>query len=218
MRLVLLGPPGAGKGTQATVLSQKFNMPHVSTGDMLREAVNQGLELGRQAKEYMVKGELVPDELVVQIVKQRLSKPDVESGFILDGFPRTQHQAQELDQVLSELSKPLDIVIYFETSAQTCVERLSGRRVCKACGKIYHLVNMPSKKEGVCDKCAGALFQREDDKEETVLKRLKVYEQETKSLIDYYAAKNKLEKVPGDYNVKELFDFLRRLFGEKKLA
>jgi len=218
VRLVLLGPPGAGKGTQAKVLSQKLSIPHVSTGDMLREAVSQDLELGRQAKEYMVKGELVPDELVIQIVKQRFSKPDVNKGFILDGFPRTQLQAQELDAVLTELSQPLDMVVYFETSAQTCVERLSGRRVCEGCGKNYHLVNMPTKTEGICDECGKKLFQRQDDKEETVLRRLKVYEQETKSLIDYYTAKSALEKVPGDYNVGELFEFLMQLFNAKKLA
>jgi len=218
MRLVLLGPPGAGKGTQATVLSKELTIPHVSTGDMLRDAVSKDLDLGRQAKSYMVKGELVPDELVIQIVKERLAAPDTEGGFILDGFPRTQHQAEELDKALDELTRPLDTVLYFETSGQTCVERLSGRRVCDSCGKNYHTVNMPSKVEGKCDLCDGKLFQREDDKEETVLRRLKVYEEQTKALIDYYINKGKLQKVPGDLNVKELFEFLMQLFKDKKLS
>jgi len=212
-----LGPPGAGKGTQAGVLSKKLEIPHISTGDMLRDAVSQGSKVGKQAKSYMVKGELVPDEVVIQIVKEKLSKPGTESGFILDGFPRTQPQAEALDIALAELSKPLDLVVYFKTSGQTSVQRLSGRRVCTQCGKNYHLVNIVPKVEGICDKCGIELIQREDDKEGTVLNRLKVYQEQTKGLIQYYKDKEVLKEVPGDFNVNQLFDFLMKLFADENL-
>ena len=218
MKLVLLGPPGAGKGTQGIVLSRESNIPHISTGDMLRDSVRSATPLGLKAKAFMDKGELVPDEVVTGIVAQRLKGQDTKSGFILDGFPRTLKQAQDLDRELEAIGYNLEMVIYFETSSRVSVERLSGRRVCKNCGYNYHVKNIPPKKEGVCDKCAGPLFQRPDDKEETVLRRLSVYEAETKPLIDYYTKKGILKKVSGDLNVDSLFKVLSKAFARAKLA
>lgn len=212
MRLILLGPPGAGKGTQAKVLTSKFGIPHISTGDMLREAVSSTTPVGLKAKSYMDKGELVPDEVVIEIVKLRLQKPDIKNGFILDGFPRTLVQAKNLDATLQKMGQDIDLVIYFETSAEVSIRRLSGRRVCRLCSANYHTVNMPPKKQGVCDKCGGDLFQRDDDKEETVRNRLTVYEQKTKNLLDYYKNKSKLRTVSGDKEVDEVFQQLVKIF------
>jgi len=218
VRLVLLGPPGAGKGTQSVVLSREYRIPHISTGDILREAVKAGLPLGVKAKAFMDKGELVPDEVVTGIVVERLKKPDAQSGYILDGFPRTLKQAQDLDGALKEMSSGIDMVIYFETSPEVAVERLSGRRVCKNCGFNYHVKNIPPKREGICDKCGGALFQRPDDNEETVRNRLKVYEGQTKPLVDYYRNKGILKKVSGDLGADGLSKILSKLFADAKLA
>lgn len=219
MRLILLGPPGAGKGTQSVVLSREFKIPHISTGDILREAVKEALPLGLKAKSYMDKGELVPDEVVTGIVVERLKRPDTKSGFILDGFPRTLKQAGDLDAALSgSASKGVDMVIYFDTSEPVAIERLTGRRVCSGCGFNYHVKNIPPKKEGQCDKCGGRLFQRPDDSEETVKKRLAVYEAQTKPLIEYYAKKGILKKVSGDLDVEELFKHLSRMFVSAKLV
>ena len=215
MRLVLLGPPGAGKGTQAQVLSKDLNIPHISTGDMLREALKAASPLGLKAKAYMEKGALVPDELVIALVKERLSKSDAKKGFILDGFPRTPEQAKSLDESLRELKMPLDVVLYFKTSLAVIIMRLSGRRVCSQCGKNYHQVNFKPKTEGVCDVCGSKLIQRPDDKEETIEKRLKVYEDQTAPLIDYYKRKNILSEVSGDLDVKELNAELLKLFKKK---
>lgn len=212
MRLIFLGPPGAGKGTQAKVVSERFNIPHISTGDILREAVRTNSPVGWQAKSYMEKGELVPDEIVTKIVVERLKMPDTSNGFILDGFPRTKQQAVSLDEELKKIKKALDYVIYFKTSPQMSIARLSGRRVCRSCGANYHLVNIKPKKEGVCDLCGGELYQREDDKEKTVENRLKVYQLQTRDLIDYYKSKGILETVSGDLNVEEVFDELSKFF------
>jgi adenylate kinase len=212
MRLILLGPPGAGKGTQAAVLSKQFNIPAISTGDILREAVKSGSPIGLRAKSYMDKGDLVPDKVVAGIVADRINQPDTEKGFMLDGFPRTINQAHALERELDKTGIDLDIVLYFETSEKVCVERLSGRRVCRDCGAVYHLKNMPPKIEGICDKCSGALYQREDDKEETVRKRLKVYENNTAPLIDYYAKKGLLKKISGDSEVNEANREITELF------
>jgi adenylate kinase len=217
VRLVLLGPPGAGKGTQAQVLSKDLRIPHISTGDMLREALRQSSPLGLQAKEYMEKGKLVPDSLVIALVKERLSKPDARNGFILDGFPRTPEQAESLDRTLEGLGIPLDLVLYFETSLPVIIRRLSGRRVCGQCGKNFHLVNFKPKTEGLCDACGGGLVQRPDDREETIEKRLKVYEQETTPLIDYYKKKKNLVRVSGDLEVRPLNVQLMELFKDKGL-
>lgn len=215
MRLVLLGPPGAGKGTQAQVLSKDLNIPHISTGDMLREALKAASPLGLEAKVYMEKGALVPDELVIALVKERLSKSDARKGFILDGFPRTPEQAKSLDESLKELKMPLDVVLYFKTSLAVIIRRLSGRRVCGQCGKNYHQVNFRPKAEGVCDVCGSKLVQRPDDREGTIERRLKVYEGQTAPLIDYYKRKNILSEISGDLDVQELNTELLKLFKKK---
>ncbi len=218
MRLILLGPPGAGKGTQSVELSMRYNAPHISTGDILRESVKALKPLGLKAKSYMDKGELVPDEVAIGIVAERLKDPDTKNGFILDGFPRTVKQAIGLDESLANIRSGIDMVIYFQTSDKVAIERLTGRRVCKSCGFNYHVKNMPPSKEGVCDKCGGALYQRPDDNEATVLNRLKVYEEQTKPLIDYYAKSGTLRTVSGDMGVKDLFKVLSKIFVEAKLA
>ena len=218
MKLILLGPPGAGKGTQSVELSRKYNAPHISTGDILRESVKAGLPLGLKAKSYMDKGELVPDEVVIGIVAERLKNPDTKKGFILDGFPRTVKQAIGLDGALKNIRSGIDMVIYFQTSDKVAIERLTGRRVCKNCGVNYHVKNMPPKKEGVCDKCGSALYQRPDDNEATVLNRLKVYEEQTKPLVDHYAKSGVLKKVSGDLGVSDLAKVLSEIFVEAKIA
>jgi len=212
MNLVLLGPPGAGKGTQAKVLSKEFRMLHISTGDMLRDAVKNETEVGKVAKGYMDRGELVPDNVVIDIVKERISKDDVKNGFMLDGFPRTDEQAVKLDEALTGAGKKLDLVLYFKTSEEISVSRLSGRRVCPACGAIFHVKNMPPKKDGLCDRCGAKLIQRDDDKEDTIRRRLVVYENDTKSLIKYYTDKGILTEVSGDLDVARLFDKIKVFF------
>jgi adenylate kinase len=218
MNLVLLGPPGAGKGTQAKVLSQNLSIPHISTGDMLRDAVSRGTLLGNEAKGYMAKGELVPDKLVIAIVKETLTAGGAERGFILDGFPRTLEQATMLDATLKGAGKKLDMVLYFKTSLEISVSRLSGRRVCRTCGANFHIKNIPPRKEGVCDYCGGELYQRKDDEAETVRKRWSVYDEETEPLIAYYKNKGVLREVSGDLDVKQLNEILMVLFQKEKLA
>lgn len=218
MRLVLLGPPGAGKGTQAEVLSKEYKIPHISTGDMLRDAVKKQTPVGLKANAYMVKGELVPDEIVIEIVSNRLAKPDARGGFILDGFPRTKRQAESLDKAIERTGMPIDVSVYFDTSDAVIIKRLSGRRICKSCGANFHVTNIPPKKEGVCDLCGWALIQREDDKEATVKNRLEVYKKETSELIDYYKNKNILRTVSGDLDVKELFGVLSKLLKREALV
>ena len=176
MRAVLLGPPGAGKGTQAVKLVEKYNVPQISTGDIFRKNIKEGTELGKKAQEYMNSGQLVPDELVVDLVKDRLMQEDCANGYLLDGFPRTIFQAQELDKFLAENGQKLDAVINFEVGYETLMERLTGRRICKKCGAGYHIKNIPPKVEGICDKCGGELEQRKDDTRETAENRIAVYE------------------------------------------
>ena len=216
MRLVLLGPPGAGKGTLAQVLSKDLNAPHVSTGDMLRQALRDRTPLGLRAKSFMDKGELVPDEVVIALVKERLSKEDAKKGFVLDGFPRTPEQAKSLDATLGELKMPLDLVLYFKTSLAVIIRRLSGRRVCSQCGKTFHVTNFKPKVEGICDACSSQLVQRPDDREETIKNRLEVYESQTSPLIDYYKRKKALAEVSGDLDVEELSRELQALFRSKR--
>lgn len=198
MQIILLGPPGAGKGTQAKSLAKKLNLPHISTGDLLRQNVKEETALGKQAKDFMEKGLLVPDELMAQMLMQRLGQPDIQKGFILDGYPRNISQAKTLDKMLSDRHLDIDIVAYLETSESVIIQRLGGRLVCAACGANFHIKNMPPKKEGVCDYCNGKLNQRTDDKEETVKKRLQVYRQEVTSLIEYYKEKQKLHCLSAD--------------------
>ncbi|MFH1848145.1 MAG: adenylate kinase [Candidatus Omnitrophota bacterium] len=215
MRLIFLGPPGAGKGTQAKVVSKRLGIPHISTGDILREAVKKDLPVGKEAKGYMEKGELVPDEIVTKIVVDRLGRDDTRAGFILDGFPRTDAQAADLDKALRAANIVIDYVIYFKTSAKTSIARLSGRRVCKKCGQNYHIVNMIPKKEGACDTCGGELYQRSDDSEDTVKNRLGVYEKQTASLIQYYKDSGNLQTVSGDLDVERVYKELSRFFKKK---
>ena len=197
MKLILLGPPGAGKGTQAKMLTEKFSIPQISTGDILRAAVKAGTPMGRKAKEFMDAGGLVPDEVVVGIVRDRLQEADCGKGFILDGFPRTVAQADALQTSLEEMGKGLDRVISLAVDAEALVERLTGRRTCKQCGRGYHVTFDPPRQAGVCDACGGALFQRDDDREETIRKRLQVYEDQTAPLISYYRQAGVLMELDG---------------------
>ena len=197
MQVILMGPPGAGKGTQAAEMVKKFNIPQISTGDMFRAAVKEGTELGKKAAECMSSGALVPDEVTIGIVKERLSKSDCANGFILDGFPRTVDQADALEKILSDLDKKLDRVLNIHVPAEDLIERAVGRRICKGCGATYHVKFNPSKVENVCDKCGGELYQRADDTAETMKNRLSVYEASTRPLIEYYKKAGKYTEIDG---------------------
>ncbi|SDZ31319.1 Adenylate kinase [Proteiniborus ethanoligenes] len=215
MRLILLGPPGAGKGTQAVSIVKKYNIPHISTGDILRKNIKEGTELGNKAKEYMDKGLLVPDELVVAIVKDRLTEEDCIQGFLLDGFPRTVMQADSLDTELNSLKYELDKVINIDVSKEELIDRAVGRRVCKDCGATYHIkFNLP-KAEGKCDVCGGELHQRKDDTEETVSKRIEVYLEQTKPLINYYEEKGILINIDGKQDIDKVFQDIVTALGRE---
>jgi len=216
MRVVLLGPPGAGKGTHAADLSKDYGIPHISTGDILRQAVKAQTEVGMKAKSYMDKGELVPDAVVVSIIRERLKENDCKKGFLLDGFPRNIVQAQLLDDMLTGISVAIEAAIYLETSNSVIIRRLSNRRVCKNCGATYNLITMPPKKPGICDVCGGELYQRTDDKEETILNRLKVYQAQTADLIDYYKNKRLLKVVNGDLERADAYSAFKKLLGALK--
>lgn len=198
MQIILLGPPGAGKGTQAKTLAQELKLPHISTGDLLRANVSQNTLLGQKAQGFMNKGALVPDELVTQMVKERVGKPDVKKGFILDGYPRNLSQAEALDEILKQVNSSIDLVVYLDTSEPVVIQRLCGRLVCSTCGANFHKENMPPKVEMTCDICGGKLYQRSDDKPETIKKRLQVYLEESSPLIKYYQDKNKLHRLFAD--------------------
>lgn len=205
MRLVLLGAPGAGKGTQAKMLIDKYKLPQISTGDILRKAVADGTPLGKEAKVIMEKGELVPDRIVLGLVEERLKQDDCKSGFILDGFPRNTAQAEALDKLLNGLKMPLNAALSVDVPKEDLMKRLTGRRTCKSCQQMYNVYYSPPKKEGVCDKCGGELFQRGDDKEETIKKRLDVYDAQTAPLIDYYQKKGILKAVAGTGSIDDIF-------------
>ena len=206
MRLILLGPPGAGKGTQAAGIVEKYKIPHISTGDIFRQNIKEGTELGKKAKEYMDQGLLVPDELTVGLVTDRISQPDCGNGFMLDGFPRNVSQAVQLDAFLKENGIALDKVINIEVDKEKLVARAVGRRICKACGATYHVEFNPSKEEGVCDICKGDLYQRADDNEETVSKRIQVYLDETKPLADYYSTSGIIADIDGQQAIDIVFN------------
>ncbi|MGB9804046.1 adenylate kinase [Desulfofundulus sp.] len=206
MKLLIMGPPGAGKGTQAEMLVKELNITHISTGDMFRAAIKEGTEMGKKAKEYMDKGELVPDDVVVGMVRDRLQKPDCEKGFLLDGFPRTLAQAQALDDTLQTMGIQLDAVINIAVPRDKLMARLTGRRVCRSCGASYHILFNPPQVEGKCNSCGGELYQRSDDNEEAVSNRLDVYEAQTQPLIDYYASKGLLKNINGDQEIKKVLE------------
>jgi adenylate kinase len=206
MRLILLGPPGAGKGTQAEGIASKYDIPHISTGDIFRKNIKEGTELGKKAQDYMNKGLLVPDSLVVAIVEDRLKEDDTKSGFLLDGFPRTVVQAEALDGVLESMEASLDKVVNIKVDSNILVERAVGRRICKNCAATYHVKFNAPKVDSVCDKCDGELYQRSDDNEETVSKRVNVYFDETSPLIEYYTNKSKLVEINGEQDIDKVFN------------
>jgi len=206
MRLVLLGAPGAGKGTQAKMLIEKYKIPQISTGDILRKAVADGTPLGKEAKVIMDKGELVPDKIVLGLVEERVKQDDCKKGFILDGFPRNTAQAEALDKMLNAMGLPIDSALSVDVPKDDLMKRLTGRRTCKNCQQMYNVYYSPPKKDALCDKCGGELFQRGDDKEDTIKKRLDVYDAQTAPLIDYYNKKGILKSVMGVGNIDEIFN------------
>ncbi len=211
MNLVFLGLPGAGKGTQAALLAEKYNIPHISTGDMFREAVKQETELGKKAKEYMEAGELVPDQVTIGIVRERLAQDDCRRGFILDGFPRTIAQAEALEEVLQELNRELDLALLIDAPEEELVERLTGRRVCQNCGATYHVKFDPPEVEGICDECGGKLEQRDDDKPATVKKRLEVNRKKTEKMIDFYSSRGILTEIDARGEIEDIQEKIIRL-------
>jgi len=205
MKIIMLGAPGAGKGTQAKMIAEKYGIPHVSTGDIFRANIKNGTELGMEAKKYMDQGLLVPDELTVKILLDRVAQADCEKGYVLDGFPRTIPQAEVLDKALTELGDAIDYAINVDVPDENIVKRMSGRRACVTCGATYHIEHVPPKTEGICDKCGAELILRDDDKPETVLNRLKVYHDQTQPLIDFYSAKGVLKSVDGTVDMQDVF-------------
>lgn len=205
MNIVMLGPPGAGKGTQAKMLIEKYKIPQISTGDMFRAALRDKTPLGLKAKEYMDKGQLVPDEIVIGLVEERLKQDDTQNGYILDGFPRTVAQAEALDKALAKMGSRIDFVISIEVEKKELAKRLTGRRTCRKCGAMYHTIFNPSVNRDMCDKCNGELYQRDDDTESTVINRLEVYDSQTKPLIDYYTGKGLLKSFSGIGSIDSIF-------------
>lgn len=213
MKIIMLGAPGAGKGTQAKMISEKYDIPHISTGDIFRANIKNGTELGKKAKSYMDQGLLVPDELVCDLVVDRVKQEDCKNGYILDGFPRTIPQAESLDEALGQMGESLDYAINVDVPDEHIVNRMSGRRACVGCGATYHMVYAPTKKEGVCDVCGAELILRDDDKPETVQKRLSVYHEQTQPLIDYYKGKGILKDVDGTKDMDVVFQAITDILG-----
>jgi adenylate kinase len=214
VRVIFLGPPGAGKGTQARVLAHEWGVPQIATGEMLRAAAAAGTPLGREAKRIMESGALVPDDIMIGLIGERLRQRDAEPGFILDGFPRTIAQAEALDRLLKDLGHTLDAVMYFEVSEAELLRRLTGRRLCRQCQTAYHLVSAPPRRPGVCDRCGGELYQRQDDSEATVRHRLEVYARQTTPLLDYYRGRGLLTTINGEGSVESIGAALRRAAAE----
>lgn len=215
MRIILLGPPGAGKGTQAKKIEEEFGIPQLATGDIIRLAIKEGTEWGKRAEPFVREGQLVPDEVVIGIVKERLSRDDVRNGFILDGFPRTLKQAEALEAMLQDLGMAIDVVLYFDIPAEELVRRLSARRVCESCQTPYNLISSPPKNDEVCDRCGGKLVQRSDDTPEVIRKRLAVYEEQTKPLVEFYRRKGLLCVVPSSGTIEEIYAQVKAVLGKK---
>ena len=213
MKIIMLGAPGAGKGTQAKQIADKYSIPHISTGDIFRANIKNGTELGQKAKKYMDQGLLVPDELTLELIMDRFQNPDCANGYVLDGFPRTIPQAEALTAALEKNGETIDYAINVEVPDENIVARMSGRRACLACGATYHVVYAPTKEEGICDRCGEKLVLRDDDKPETVKKRLDVYHSQTQPLIDYYTKQGKLVEVDGTQNVDAVFDAIVKILG-----
>ena len=214
MKIIMLGAPGAGKGTQAKMIADKYQIPHISTGDIFRSNIKEGTELGKEAKTYMDKGLLVPDELTVKILLDRVAKDDCKNGYVLDGFPRTIPQAEVLDEALAKLNDKIDYAIDVDVPDENIIRRMSGRRACLACGATYHIEHIPPKTEGICDRCGKELVQRDDEKEETVMYRLNVYHEQTQPLIDFYTKKGILKTVDGTVDMKDVFAAIVKILGE----
>ncbi|MDY2651764.1 MULTISPECIES: adenylate kinase [Eisenbergiella] len=213
MKIIMLGAPGAGKGTQAKLIAEKYGVPHISTGDIFRANIKNGTELGKEAKEYMDKGLLVPDELTVRLLLDRVAQVDCKNGYVLDGFPRTIPQAEVLDKELTKLGDSVDFAVDVDVPDENIIRRMSGRRACLNCGATYHIVNIPPKKEGICDVCGSELVLRDDDQPETVKNRLKVYHEQTQPLIEYYTGKGVLRTVDGTLPMEEVFDAIVKILG-----
>ena len=213
MKIIMLGAPGAGKGTQAKMMADKYAVPHISTGDIFRANIKNGTELGMEAKKYMDQGQLVPDELTVRILLDRVAQPDCANGYVLDGFPRTIPQAEVLDSELTKLGDKIDYAINVDVPDENIVNRMSGRRACVTCGATYHIVHIPPKQQGICDKCGSELILRDDDKPETVLKRLSVYHEQTQPLIDFYDKKGVLKNVDGTVDSAQVFEQITGILG-----
>jgi adenylate kinase len=213
MKIVMLGAPGAGKGTQAKMIAEKYTIPHISTGDIFRANIKEGTPLGLEAKSYMDQGKLVPDELTVKILLDRVAKDDCKNGYVLDGFPRTIPQANVLKEALAKQNDKIDFAINVDVPDENIVRRMSGRRACVTCGATYHVEHVPPKTEGICDKCGSALILRDDDKPDTVLNRLKVYHDQTQPLIDFYNNEGILKEVDGTIDVKEVFESITKILG-----
>ncbi len=214
MNLILLGPPGAGKGTQASRIIDKFKIPQISTGDILRAAVREGTEMGKEAQKYMNEGKLVPDSVVIGIIRDRLAQDDCKNGYLLDGFPRTLPQAEELNKILDTLNSKLDAVISIEVPDEEIITRITGRRMCKNCGAVYHVKFSPPEKDGICDKCGGELYQRDDDNEATVRERLSAYKAQTEPLKEFYGKQGLLKEVNGTGDIDKIYSEIEAILKE----
>lgn len=213
MKIIMLGAPGAGKGTQAKKIADKYQIPHISTGDIFRANIKEGTELGKKAKSYMDQGQLVPDELTLELIMDRFQNPDCENGYVLDGFPRTIPQAEALTEALAKKGETIDYAINVEVPDENIINRMGGRRACLACGSTYHIVYAPTKVEGICDRCGEKLVLRDDDKPETVKNRLNVYHNQTQPLIDYYSKQGKLAEVDGTQSMEDVFNAIVKILG-----